>query len=135
MGFKFWKNLSPLPWMHDVVGILEAEFGEEHICILTSPVRTDGCIDGKIAWIRHYLPQYRRRFLVGPPKEFCASPRHALVDDHEPNAVKFVEAGGHALLFPAPWNRRFKEEPVAALKKWTTDVRAARLAERQKVPT
>lgn len=126
MGLEFWSNLSPLPWMRQVVGMLEAEFGEEHICILTSPVRTDGCIDGKMAWIRKHLPQYKRRFLVGPAKEFCSSARHALVDDHEGNEVKFKEAGGHSFLFPAPWNRRFKESPTDALRQWLADVRTAR---------
>lgn len=133
MGFEFWRDLKPLPHMKDLVAALESEFGEEHICLLTSPIRTDGCIDGKMAWIRQHLPQYKRRFLVGPAKEFCSSPRHALVDDHEGNEVKFRESGGHVFLVPAPWNRRFKEEPVAAIKKWLIEVRQARQAERQAV--
>lgn len=131
MGFEFWRDLSPLPGMREFVAALEAEFGEEHICLLTSPIRTDGCIDGKMAWIRRHLPQYRRRFLVGPAKEFCASPRHCLIDDHELNIAKFEEAGGHGFLVPAPWNRRFKKEPLPTLKIWLSGVRAARAAERQ----
>lgn len=122
LGYEFWKNLEPYPHMEEFVGLLESKFGEEHICLLTSPVRTKGCIEGKMDWIRHYLPQYRRRFLVGPAKEFCASEKHALVDDHQVNIDKFIDAGGHTFLVPAAWNRRFNEEPLEALKTWLDSI-------------
>lgn len=118
MGFDFWANLDPLPHMNEFLELLESKFGEENICILTSPIRTDGCIDGKMSWIKKNIPRYKRRFLVGPAKEFCAGPSRALVDDSHTNVDKFRQAGGHALLVPAPWNPRFKECPVAALKSW-----------------
>lgn len=118
LGREFWESLEPLPHCHEVVEILSNKFGEENICLLTSPVRTDGCIDGKMSWIRRHLPQFRRRFLVGPAKQFCASPRHALVDDHAKNIEAFKDAGGHVFMFPAPWNPRFSEDPVEAIKKW-----------------
>jgi 5'(3')-deoxyribonucleotidase len=120
LGREFWASLQPLPWYKEVVRLLENHFGEENICLLTSPIKTAGAIEGKIDWIRSYLPQYRRRFLVGPCKEFCASPRHALVDDHSANIEKFRDTGGQTFLFPAPCNRRFKEHPVVALKEWLT---------------
>lgn len=118
MGREFWKNLEPLPWAREVVGLLSKKFGEDNICLLTSPIRTDGCIDGKMDWIREHLPQFRRRFLVGPAKQFCASPRHCLVDDRTTNIEGFKAVGGHGFLFPAPWNHRFREHPVQSLKKW-----------------
>jgi 5'(3')-deoxyribonucleotidase len=118
LGREFWATLPPLPWFKEVVGLLENHFGEQNICLLTSPIKTAGAIEGKIDWIREHLPQYRRRFLVGPCKDFCASPRHALVDDHSVNIEKFQDEGGQTFLFPAPWNRRFKEHPVPALKEW-----------------
>lgn len=118
MGREFWEGLEPLPHCHEVVKILSDKFGEENICLLTSPVRTDGCIDGKMAWIRKHLPQFRRRFLVGPAKQFAASARHCLVDDHAKNIEAFRDAGGHVFMFPAPWNHRFGEHPVSALKQW-----------------
>ncbi|MGD9726515.1 MAG: hypothetical protein AB7L09_00585 [Nitrospira sp.] len=118
MGREFWANLEPLPHCHEYVEILSRKFGEENICILTSPIRTDGCIDGKMDWIRRHLPQFSRRFLVGPAKQFCASPRHVLVDDHAKNIEAFRDAGGHVFMVPAPWNHRFKEYPVKALVEW-----------------
>jgi len=118
LGYEFWLNLEPLPWCHEVIAILNAKFGENNVCLLTSPIRTDGCIDGKMAWIRKHIPQFRRQFLVGPAKQFAASPRHCLVDDHHKNIESFKDAGGHGFLFPAPYNHRFKEHPVDALREW-----------------
>jgi len=118
LGYEFWLNLEPLPWCYEVVELLSARFGEENICLLTSPVRTKGCIEGKMDWIRKNLPQFRRRFLIGPRKEFCASPTSVLIDDHSDNIDRFIAAGGRTFLFPAPYNARFKEHPVEALKAW-----------------
>jgi 5'(3')-deoxyribonucleotidase len=118
LGREFWQNLEPIPHCHEVVEILTRKFGEENICLLTSPIRTDGCIDGKMDWIRKHLPQFKRQFLIGPAKQFAASPRHCLVDDHAKNIESFRDAGGHVFMFPAPWNHRFKEHPVEALKRW-----------------
>ena len=121
LGREFWATLQPLPHFKAFLGTLEAHFGPDKICILTSPPKTDGAIDGKRDWIRKHLPDYRRRFLVGPAKEFCAGERHVLVDDHEANIAKFRDAGGHGFLVPAPWNNRFKEDPLEALKAWLSD--------------
>jgi len=118
LGYEFWRNLDPYPHMHQFVEALERKFGEEHICLLTSPPKQKGAIEGKIDFIRDHLPQYRRRFLVGPAKEFCASPRHALIDDSDANIEKFRYAGGQVFLVPGPWNHRFKEEPLPALLEW-----------------
>lgn len=118
MGRQFWASLQPMPHMKTYVQLLEAKFGEKNICLLTSPIRTDGCIDGKMDWIKKHLPQYRRQFLVGPAKQFCASDRHALIDDHTKNIEAFKDAGGHTFLVPAPWNPRFNEDPAAALALW-----------------
>lgn len=122
MGREFWANLKPLPHFKALITALEAKFGEQNICLLTTPPLTAGAIEGKMDWIREYLPAYRRRFLVGPAKEFCASERHVLIDDHEANVEKFKDAGGQTFLFPAPWNRRFKEHAMPALKEWLETV-------------
>lgn len=118
LGRTFWRNLKPLPQFNHYVSSLEEKFGVDRICLLTSPPRSEGAVEGKLDWIREYLPQYRRQFLIGPAKEFCASPHHVLVDDHEVNIQKFRDAGGHGFLVPAPWNSRFGENAVTALDEW-----------------
>lgn len=106
LGRSFWANL---PWTDEgpaLLNGLEERFGPENIVILTSPVRTEGCVEGKMDWIRREMPAYARRFLVGPAKEFLASPSALLVDDHDTNCEKFRAAGGLAVMPPRPWNGR-----------------------------
>jgi hypothetical protein len=108
-GYDFWANL---PWHHEgprLLTGLEMIYGRESIALLTSPVDTPGAVEGKVAWIRHHMPDYRRRFFVGPAKHLVAGPNVRLVDDHDPNVDGFVAAGGHATLVPRPWNRRQPE--------------------------
>jgi 5'(3')-deoxyribonucleotidase len=118
LGYEFWRDLKPTPWCYKIVELLTNKFGEKNICLLSSPIRTDGCIDGKIEWIRRNLPQFRRQFLIGPRKEFAAGPSHCLVDDHIVNIKAFQKAGGQTFLFPASWNHRFREHPVVAMQWW-----------------
>lgn len=115
MGKAFWANLPLTKYAKRIVTILEDYYGSDNICILTSPVRTDGCIDGKMDWIRRHFPQYGRRFLIGPVKDFCASPDSILFDDYAENTANFRAAGGNAFLVPASNNYKYLEHPVEAL--------------------
>jgi len=108
LGYEFWRDLEPYPWMKDVVSLLEEDFGKENICLLTSPCETRGCSDGKTDWVKEYLPDYTKRCLVGSAKEFCASLDRLLIDDNDDNVAKFREAGGNAFLFAGPWNAKYK---------------------------
>lgn len=112
MGEDFWANLQPYRHMGEVVSFLEGIFGQENICLLTSPCETPGCTKGKMRWINDHLPAYSRRFLIGPAKEFTAR-GNLLIDDYEGNAQKFRGAGGFAWVFPQMWNSRWKEKDAA----------------------
>lgn len=118
LGKSFWANLKPTPYMTDIVNLLVKAYGGENICLLTSPASTEGCIDGKMAWIREHLPAFRRQFLIGPSKEFCAHANSLLVDDSEENVTKFRDAGGAAFLVPGPWNLGHCNDPVQILKNY-----------------
>lgn len=122
LGFKFWSGLKPTPFMGEVLELLEGRFGQKNICLATSPCDTFGCLEGKKAWILKHVPQYRRRRHFGSAKEFFAAPWSALIDDYTKNCNAFVKAGGTAFLFPSPWNARFKEDPVSALKIWLDEL-------------
>jgi hypothetical protein len=111
LTLDFWENLE---WTHDGAAILhlcELAYGEHNICILTSPPasRQDEAITGKMRWINKHLPQYARRLLVGPAKEFCASPTSVLVDDYDENIKKFNASGGRGYLYPRLWNSKHVE--------------------------
>lgn len=104
LGFEFWANLK---WNVDGQRILTKlimAFGEENIVICTSPTLHPQAAAGKMAWIQNQLPDFSRRFLIGPAKEFLAHREAVLVDDFDYNVDKFREHGGHAILVPRPWN-------------------------------
>jgi 5'(3')-deoxyribonucleotidase len=102
-GFDFWANLEWCPEGKELVKGLESMFGD-NICIISSPCYTQGCIEGKRAWIKENLPQYQKKVLFGSCKEFLAGPRRILVDDHDHNLNKFKASGGLACPIPRPWN-------------------------------
>lgn len=105
----FWKQLPVMPEAHELVAALESMFGEENICILSSPSKNLDCVHGKIWWLRKHFNAYRRSFLIGPKKEFCAGPDRVLVDDYDRNVDKFSAAGGCAVLVPRLWNRKHSQ--------------------------
>lgn len=115
--YHFWANLKPMPDGLRIIELLENYFGQDNICILSSPIRSKfgECVEGKVAWLQKYLPQYSRRFLFGKMKSFCASPNSYLVDDYHKNVKMFREAGGHACLIPRAWsmNYRLRHTPGA----------------------
>ena len=116
LGYEFWRDLKPYPWMKDVVSLLEENFGKENICLLTSPCGTRGCGDGKTDWAKEHLPDYK--ILIGSAKEFCASPDRLLVDDNNENVAGFRKEGGYAFLFAGPWNAKHKiVDPYKDLEK------------------
>ena len=104
MGRKFWANVPKTIEADAIVQACEEAVGAENVCLLSSPCDTDGCIDGKRDWIRKHYPQFARRAMFGPAKEFCAAPNRLLVDDSDSNCNAFARAGGVACLLPRPWN-------------------------------
>lgn len=104
LDFDFWVNLK---WHDDGQRILTkliVEFGENNIVICTSPTLHPQAAAGKMAWIQNHLPDFNRRFLIGPAKEFLAHEQSILIDDFDYNVDKFRKHGGHAILVPRPWN-------------------------------
>lgn len=101
---EFWAGLEMMPDGTNILTACVDVFGTENICLLTSPSMNEGATEGKVRWIYEHLPVFRRRFMVGAAKEFCAHPGAVLVDDYDSNVAKFRLHGGHAVLVPRPWN-------------------------------
>jgi len=108
LGLEFWTKVPLLPHAKSIVEMIETSFGRENICLLTQPLDTLGCIEGKRWWILKNFPQLK--WLIGSPKYFCAHANSVLVDDNPDNCKKFVEAGGRAFLVPAPWNWKYDRD-------------------------
>lgn len=105
LGKRFWSNLDWTPEGPAILKVVEAAVGAANVCVLTSPCDTEGCAEGKLRWIRDNMPDYRRRYFLGTAKEFVASHKLTLVDDHDKNVDQFLKAGGGGVLVPRPWNR------------------------------
>lgn len=107
LGRAFWAGLPKTPECDLFLRRLEEVVGADAICLLTSPCNTDGCIEGKLDWVKLNLPsRYRRQILVGSGKEFVASKGALLIDDHAENCHRFFVHGGQSILVPRPWNWR-----------------------------
>lgn len=100
---EFWANLEKLPEADEIVRMVEARFGEK-VVLLSTPIESPASMTGKMEWIDRHFPQFNRRYLFGPRKEFCASPTTLLIDDCEANVNVFWEHSGTAILVPKPWN-------------------------------
>jgi 5'(3')-deoxyribonucleotidase len=104
LGREFWAEL---PWTGEgprLLRLLERLVPRERIVILTAPVDTAGCYDGKVDWIRRHIPEYQENFLVGPAKFATSHVDSCLIDDRDKNCVKFTNEKGTAILVPRPWN-------------------------------
>ncbi len=101
----FWESLDFLPDGKDVLAAVESICGPSNVCLLTSPCDTAGCASGKQEWIKRHLPDYKRRFLIGPPKEMLARPDAILVDDWDHNIDKWRKTDSVAVQVPRVWNR------------------------------
>jgi 5'(3')-deoxyribonucleotidase len=113
LGYEFWRNLPETQHAWNIVEALSIHYGRDNICFLTMPCVTSGCAQGKIEWLRERWPDIP--YLIGPDKRFCAHSDSVLFDDNERNVRHFVQAGGAALLMPAPWNHKFSKDPFDEL--------------------
>lgn len=109
MGYDFWAGLDPYPEFTRIVEAAEEKVGPDNVALLSSPIETRGCLEGKKEWVRKHLPEYQRRLILAPCKEFCARPQSILVDDYEGNIQKFTQAGGWGILVPREWNMLYHQ--------------------------
>lgn len=118
MDYDFWVNLPLTIEAHAIVDCCERAVGSGSICLLTARLENPGGMEGARDWVRRHFPQFGRRLLLGPAKEFCASPSSLLVDDSDNNCGAFVLAGGAACLLPRPWNqnRHLSSQPLDVLR-------------------
>lgn len=104
-GHGFWEGIDPYPWCQTLYRSCK------RVCptqILTSPSDDIGCYSGKAAWIKKHLFLKPDEYMLGAAKHWVARPDTVLVDDSDENCRMFQEHGGHAILFPQPWNENRK---------------------------
>lgn len=123
MDFDFWSKLEWMEDGQDIVGMVLRYVSFDQITILTSPIATSGCVDGKIHWVRNYLPMLKRSFFIGPNKHKIAGPDKLLIDDHNVNVDNWLTrkdgtpTGGHAIQVPRITNRLHGVETLSHVKR------------------
>lgn len=106
-GDTFWRQLEILPWARQLVDVCQ-QHGRVMIC--TSPSANPACAAGKMQWLQNFFSdRFFREFVITPRKWVCAGPRTVLIDDHPRHCQEFQQAGGHAFLWPMPWNADERE--------------------------
>jgi 5'(3')-deoxyribonucleotidase len=105
LGYDFWENLDFMDDAHAILFRVFHHVTDKQVTLLTSPISTPGCAEGKLSWVRKKLPKFHRRTLVGSNKEAIAAPGKLLIDDYDRNVDAWIEAGGPAIQVPRPWNR------------------------------
>ena len=98
-GAAFWSGLEPFPWAMDLYQRCSAV---APVVLLTSPSRDPSSYAGKAAWVKRHFPDAEH--LIGSCKHRVAHPSAVLIDDSPKNCAAFIEAGGHAIVFPGIGN-------------------------------
>lgn len=102
VGEAFWLDIELTPWAKRLWKECNA-LGET--IFLTSSSAHPTSASGKLKWMQKHFGGYNcRSYLIGPRKEFCATPQTIFVDDNDHKVEPFREAGGYAILVPQPWN-------------------------------
>lgn len=94
--YDFWMNLEPTREFsaYSMAGI-----------VITSPSQNHGCVEGKVAWLKKYMPCLKREDIIfASGKHHLARPGWQLIDDNDKNINAWREAGGQGILVPRPWN-------------------------------
>lgn len=118
-GEAFWAGLHPLPWMPDLVAMVEEFGGSEGWDVVSSPPISPLAWAGKVVWLRNTFGPSFDRFALTRRKHLLAGRGKVLIDDRESNVEAFIEAGGSGILFPAHQNslHRLKADPLADVRR------------------
>jgi len=111
-GYDFWSTLPKTEECDMIINHIMQTYTLEHTIILTKPIDTHGCIDGKIDWLKKNAPQLANSFFIGNKKWKLASKESILIDDFDSNIQEFEKHGGLTITVPRPWNS----------KSWCTDI-------------
>lgn len=111
----FWLDLPEMPDAREIVRWSLENFGQDNVCVLTSPALSANCVPEKREWLKRHFPELKH-VLFGSAKQFLAGPGRHLLDDRDANVEAFNEAGGTGVLLPRLWNSGYKRvlEPVKA---------------------
>ena len=97
----FWENLDFYQEAEDFIMELK-NYGK--VVFLSNPAY--GCAGYRQNWIQNNLPDFffKGHYILTSAKWACAHAGTVLIDDSDSNYESFYRAGGHAIIYPQPWN-------------------------------
>lgn len=101
-GADWWRSLPPYTWNTGLLSLVTSY----PFTIATCPSKHVSSVAGKFLWIHDRFGEGFTKFMLGKDKWLMAKPGTVLIDDSDKNCQLFEEAGGHAIVFPQPWNSR-----------------------------
>jgi 5'(3')-deoxyribonucleotidase len=121
LGEAFWTGLEPLPWISELLKLVEKDDWWIVSSPSSSPLREARLQShtGKMRWLYDYFGNDFNRFVPTPHKFLLANFRSVLIDDREANLDTFREHGGCGIVFPTRHNSlyRFESQPLTHVEK------------------
>jgi len=101
---EFWHNLHYFWWTK----VLYEKCTQlcEDVIFSTTPCKSPYCAVGKLKWMKDLIKHEPdpSEYFLGSQKHLLAGQDRILIDDYDCNCEEFENSGGHALLWPQPWN-------------------------------
>ena len=102
-GADWWADLPACSWINQLLTIACGDNFDQWY-VVSVPSETQGCVEGKIRWLKKWMGNCFSRYIFTPHKYLLATPERLLFDDSPANVRWFRAYGGSAILFPQPWN-------------------------------
>jgi 5'(3')-deoxyribonucleotidase len=140
---NFYQDIKPI---HGAIEGVRMLLKTHEVAIVTATPKSAGmAYEGKLQWLRRYIPEFPLDNLVSMKRKEWA-PGAVLIDDGMHNLEAFQKTGRTAMCFDRPWNREwtglrlcgwdsvtryFCDEPVTATSYWSPCYRCEQMGEKQ----
>lgn len=99
-------NMEKLPEADEIMSIVDIPGRRWNLAFLTCPLPNR--LNGRYEWLGKYYPNIPR--IIADVKTFCCTgPDTLLIDDFDQNIRAWNRWGGSTIMFPRPWNSRYRE--------------------------
>lgn len=119
--YLFFASLHWTSYGKELLRLLEDQFKQEDIFLLTRPMGHPGSVAGKVAWAREHLPRYEQQTIITTAnKSLLAAPDRLLIDDCDDNVEQWRNACcAPAIVVPCWWNHAhwYRNNPISFVAK------------------
>lgn len=99
-GEDWWAQLEPLDHVEELIDNVD-NLSDTNWFVVSDASYALASYAGKVRWANHFFGDPFDQLVLTRHKEILANPTTILIDDKPENVLKFREAGGIGLLFPA----------------------------------